>query len=225
MTVLVTGGAGYIGSHAVKRLLAEGERVVVLDNLVLGHIEAIQALETIAQGRLTFVRGDIGDRQLLSQLFANNTIDAVMHFAALAQVGESVEHPLIYYRNNAACALTLIEAALCAGVERFIFSSTCATYGEPDQEHIPICETCPQSPINPYGRSKLHVEHMLFDAADALEKEGQPFAFAALRYFNVAGADPEGLIGEDHTPETHLIHVVIEDALGKRDAITIFGAD
>ncbi len=225
MAILVTGGAGYIGSHAVKRLLDEGHEVVVLDNLVLGHIEAIEALQSIAKGRLTFVKGDIGDRACVGDLLAAHPIEAIMHFAALAQVGESVEHPLLYYRNNAACALTLIEEALAARVEKFIFSSTCATYGEPEADHIPICETCPQSPINPYGQSKLHVEHMLFDAASALADEGVPFAFAALRYFNVAGADPDGLIGEDHTPETHLIPVIIEAALGKREAITIFGED
>lgn len=225
MSILVTGAAGYIGSHAVKRLLGEGERVVALDNLAVGHREAIEALRTIADGRLEFVEADIGDRERVRAALRDHGVTAVMHFAALAQVGESVSHPLRYYRNNTASALTLIEETLEAGVERFIFSSTCATYGEPGPEHIPIPETCPQSPINPYGWSKLHVEHMLRDASAAAAAEGKPFAFAALRYFNVAGADPDGLIGEDHDPETHLIPVVIHAALGLREAVTIFGED
>jgi UDP-glucose 4-epimerase len=222
MAVLVTGGAGYIGSHAVKRLLAEGERVVALDNLSVGHAQAIEALRPVAEDRLTFVRADIGDRKAVRGAIEGHGVRSVMHFAALAQVGESVAEPLRYYRNNTASALTLIEEALHAGVERFIFSSTCATYGEPGPEFIPIPETCPQSPINPYGRSKLHVEHMLRDASAAA---GGRFAFAALRYFNVAGSDPDGLIGEDHDPETHLIPVIIQAALGRREAITIFGED
>ncbi|VAX38354.1 UDP-glucose 4-epimerase [hydrothermal vent metagenome] len=225
MAFLVTGGAGYIGSHAVRRLLAEGETVVALDNLSLGHIEAIEALKRVADGRLSFVKADIGDRELVRATLRDHKIDSIMHFAALAQVGESVEQPLRYYRNNAASALTLIEEALEAGVQRFIFSSTCATYGEPSAEFIPIPETCPQHPINPYGMSKLHVEHMLRDACAAAAKEGRAFGFAALRYFNVAGSDPDGLIGEDHDPETHLIPVIIQAALGKREAITIFGED
>ncbi len=225
MTFLVTGGAGYIGSHAVRRLLAEGETVVALDNLSVGHLEAIEALKTIADGRLSFVKADIGDREQVRATLRDHKIDSIMHFAALAQVGESVEQPLRYYRNNTASALTLIEEALEAGVSRFIFSSTCATYGEPTPEFIPIPESCPQAPINPYGMSKLHVEHMLRDACAAAAKEGRDFGFAALRYFNVAGSDPDGLIGEDHDPETHLIPVIIQAALGQRDAITIFGED
>ena len=225
MAILVTGGAGYIGSHAVKGLLAEGERVVALDNLRVGHREAITALETVAEGRLTFVETDIGDRDTVRRTLRDHQIDSIMHFAALAQVGESVEQPLRYYRNNTASALTLLEEALDAGVAKFIFSSTCATYGEPGPEFIPIPETCPQSPINPYGRSKLHVEHMLRDARAAAAEAGKPFAFTALRYFNVAGSDPDGLIGEDHDPETHLIPVVIQAAMGSRECITIFGED
>ena len=225
MAILVTGGAGYIGSHAVKGLLAAGERVVALDNLAVGHREAITALETVADGRLAFVEADIGDRDAVRATLAEHKIGSIMHFAALAQVGESVEFPLRYYRNNAASALTLIEEALDAGVGRFIFSSTCATYGEPGPGFIPIPEDCPQSPINPYGRSKLHVEHMLRDARDAAEASGKPFGFAALRYFNVSGSDPDGLIGEDHNPETHLIPVVIQAVLGIRKFVTIFGED
>lgn len=225
MAILVTGGAGYIGSHAVKGLLAEGEDVVALDNLAVGHREAIDALETVADGCLTFVEADIGDREKIRDTIRDHEIQAIMHFAALAQVGESVEFPLRYYRNNTASALTLIEEALDAGIEKFIFSSTCATYGEPGPGFIPIPEDCPQSPINPYGQSKLHVEHMLRDAGAAATAAGKPFGFAALRYFNVSGSDPDGLIGEDHDPETHLIPVIIQAALGIREFVTIFGED
>jgi len=152
-----------------------------------------------------------------------------MHFAALAYVGESVDDPLRYYRNNTSAALTLLQACAEHGVERFVFSSTCATYGEPPAEEIPIRETCRQQPINPYGRSKLMVEHMLFDYVEACrranEGKGRPFAFAALRYFNVAGSDRSGVIGEDHRPETHLIPIVLQVALGERESVTIFGTD
>jgi UDP-glucose 4-epimerase len=152
-----------------------------------------------------------------------------MHFAALAYVGESMQQPLRYYRNNTAAALSLIEACEAAGVERFVFSSTCASYGEPSREFIPIPETCPQNPINPYGWSKLHTERMLTDYAEFCAREGgrggKPFALARLRYFNVAGSDRSGLIGEHHEPETHLIPVCLQTALGQRDALTIFGTD
>ena len=225
MNVMVTGGAGYIGSHAVQRLLRDGHRVVCLDNLYRGHREAMDLLTPTADGRLTFVHGDTGDRDLIDSLLREQAIDTVMHFAALAYVGESVDRPLDYYRNNAASALSLIQGCDAAGVGRFVFSSTCATYGEPDERFIPIPETCPQAPINPYGRSKLHVEHMLFDYAEACRRADRPFAFAALRYFNVAGCDRSGLLGEDHEPETHLIPVVIEAALGRRDGVSIFGTD
>jgi UDP-glucose 4-epimerase len=225
MNVLVTGGAGYIGSHAVQRLLRDGHRVVSVDNLYRGHAEAMAALEPTAAGRLTFVRADIGEGARMEGLLREHRVETVLHFAALAYVGESVDQPLSYYRNNAASALALIEACERAGVARFVFSSTCATYGEPAPDLIPIPETCPQRPINPYGRSKLHVEHMLFDHAEAKRRSGQPFAFAALRYFNVAGSDRSGLIGEDHHPETHLIPVVLQAALGQRDGVTIFGTD
>lgn len=225
MAVLVTGGAGYIGSHAVKRLLAEGETVVALDNLSVGHLEAVEALQTVAEDRLSFIEADIGDRERVRAAIGDHGVDAIMHFAALAQVGESVAQPLRYYRNNTASALTLLEEALEAGVGRFIFSSTCATYGEPGPEFIPIPESCPQAPINPYGMSKLHVEHMLRDACAAAARAGRPFGFAALRYFNVAGSDPDGLIGEDHNPETHLIPVILQAALGLREAVTVFGED
>lgn len=225
MNILVTGGAGYIGSHAVQRLLRDGHTVVALDNLFRGHIEAMEALKPTAGGRLHFVKGDIGDRPHVEELLRKNRIEAVMHFAALAYVGESVQQPLRYYRANSASALSLLEACDAAGVTRIVFSSTCATYGEPSEQFIPIPETCPQAPINPYGRSKLHVEHMLFDHAEAKRLAKQPFAFAALRYFNVAGSDRTGQIGEHHEPETHLIPVILQAILGQRESLTIFGTD
>lgn len=223
MAVLVTGGAGYIGSHGVKRLLEEGQTVVAVDNLFRGHAEAIEAVKTIAPDRLHFAQADIGDKPTLLKLMREHGVDTVMHFAALAYVGESVDEPLRYYRNNTASALTLLEACDEAGVTKFVFSSTCATYGEPPR--VPMDESTPQSPMSPYGMSKLHVEHMLRDYAHACRVAGKPFAYAALRYFNVAGSDPEGLIGEDHEPETHLIPVIIQAALGVREQIKIFGTD
>ncbi len=223
MAVLVTGGAGYIGSHGVKRLLQEGHDVIAVDNLFRGHEEAIDALRPVGPGKLSFAKADIGDHAVLVKLMREHSVDTVMHFAALAYVGESVTEPLRYYRNNAASALTLLEACDEVGVTRLVFSSTCATYGEPPR--VPMDESTPQSPMSPYGMSKLHVEHMLRDYAEAQRLAGKPFAYAALRYFNVAGSDPEGLIGEDHEPETHLIPVIIQAALGVRDRIKIFGTD
>lgn len=223
MNVLVTGGAGYIGSHAVQRLLRDGHTVISLDNLFRGHIEAMEALKPVANGRLHFVKGDVGDRAHIEGLLRHHAIDSVLHFAAHAYVGESVKVPLQYYRNNSAAALSLLEACDAAGVRKFVFSSTCATYGEPPI--VPIPESTPQRPINPYGMSKLHVEHMLFDYAAQKAAASQPFAFAALRYFNVAGSDRTGLIGEHHEPETHLIPVVLQAALGQRESVTVFGTD
>ncbi len=223
--VLVTGGAGYIGSHAVQHLLNAGHTVVVLDVLDRGHREAVELLMPTAGGRLHFVEGDIGDGELVRRTLSEHGIRDVMHFAAIAYVGESVHDPIRYYRNNTASALTLLEACVECGVERFVFSSTCASYGEPSADRIPIAETCPQSPINPYGWSKLHVERMLIDIAASLELADRPFAFAALRYFNVAGCDTSGLLGEHHEPETHLIPLIIQAAQGKRDSITVFGTD
>lgn len=237
MSVLVTGGAGYIGSHACKRLLADGHTVVSVDNLFRGHREAMEALMPMAggaKGRLTFVPADVGDRELMTRLIVEHKVTTVMHFAALAYVGESMQQPLRYYRNNTAAALALIEACEAtweqsgSSVERFVFSSTCATYGEPPRENIPIAETCPQVPINPYGWSKLHTERMLTDYAEFIWRHHagkRPFALARLRYFNVAGSDREGLIGEHHEPETHLIPVCLQTALGQREALTIHGTD
>lgn len=223
MSILVTGGAGYIGSHAAQRLLRDGREVVVVDNLSRGHESAIDRLR--GPGRITFIRGDVGDRALIEDVIRRHGVRSVMHFAALTYVGESVDRPLAYYRNNTAGTMSLIEACDAAGVERFVFSSTCATYGEPGPEFIPIPESCPQRPISPYGTSKLHAEHVLRDWSASRRRAGRPVAAASLRYFNVAGCDRTGVLGEDHDPETHLIPVVLLAVLGRRDGVTIFGTD
>jgi UDP-glucose 4-epimerase len=223
MNVLVTGGAGYIGSHTAMRLLEEGHAVTVVDDLRRGHRAAIEILEPL--GDLEFVEADLGDRAEVARAMRRRGIELVMHFGALTYVGESVEEPLRYYRNNAAGSLGLLEAMQDAGVGRLVFSSTCATYGEPDARHVPIDETCPQHPISPYGRSKLMVEHMIRDFAASQARRRLEFAWCALRYFNVAGCDPAGRLGEDHDPETHLIPICLEVALGQRASLTIFGTD
>jgi UDP-glucose 4-epimerase len=208
--VLVTGGAGYIGSHAVRLLERAGNDVWVYDNLALGHRAAVPG------GR--FVEGELADRARLIDVLSGQKIEAVMHFAAFAAVGESVVDPAKYYQNNVVSSLNLLEAMRASAVTRIVFSSTTATYGVPAR--IPITEREPQKPINPYGFSKLVVEHALADYASAYG-----FAYAALRYFNAAGATPDGDLGEDHTPETHLIPLVLEVALGKRSEISVFGDD
>ncbi|HAN45621.1 MAG TPA: UDP-glucose 4-epimerase GalE [Cyanobacteria bacterium UBA8156] len=212
-TVLVTGGAGYIGSHAVLALQAVGHTPIVLDNLVFGHRELV---ENVLQAEL--VVGDMDDRPLLDRLFRDRAIDAVMHFSAFAYVGESVTHPAKYYRNNVAATLTLLEAMVAAQVSRFIFSSTCATYGVPTT--VPIPEDHPQNPINPYGRSKWMVEQLLADFGPAYGLQSVCF-----RYFNAAGADPLGRLGEDHNPETHLIPLLLLTALGHRSHLELYGTD
>jgi UDP-arabinose 4-epimerase len=208
--VLVTGVAGYIGSHACKALARAGYLPIAYDNLVFGHEWAVK------WGPLE--RGDIADRARLDQVIAQHRPSAIMHFAAFAYVGESVTDPGKYYRNNVAGSLTLLEAARDSGIGQFVFSSTCATYGTPDR--VPISEDAPQRPINPYGASKLMIERMLtdFGAAHGLRS-------IALRYFNAAGADPDGEIGEAHDPETHLIPLVLDAASGRRSHVTIFGSD
>ncbi|MEM9588115.1 MAG: UDP-glucose 4-epimerase GalE [Planctomycetota bacterium] len=210
MNVLVVGGAGYIGSHAVRLLLDAGHGVTVYDNLSRGHAAAVP------DGLL--VQGDVSDRGKLASVMRDHKIDAVMHFAAFALVNESVNDPALYYRNNVIAALELLEAMREADVKKIVFSSTTATYGEPDT--IPIPETTPQQPINPYGFTKLVIEQALADYAAAYD-----FAYAALRYFNAAGARPDGTIGEDHDPESHLIPIVLQVALGQREHITVFGDD
>jgi UDP-arabinose 4-epimerase len=210
MRVLVTGGAGYIGSHACKALAQAGYTPVAYDNLVYGHREAVH------WGPLEV--GDIADRARLDTVIAQYRPEAVLHFAAYAYVGESVQDPAKYYRNNVAGTLTLLESLVQHGIGRIVFSSTCATYGIP--ERTPIDEDHPQQPINPYGASKLMIERMLrdFDAAYGVRS-------VSLRYFNAAGADPDGEIGEDHDPETHLIPLALQAALGQRAALQVFGTD
>ena len=233
MNVLVTGGAGYIGSHAAQRLLADGHDVVVVDNLFRGHARAIDRLRERAKGgdRLGFERVDIGQTDEIERILRERRVDTIMHFAAWTYVGESVQKPLDYYHNNTAGSLSLVRACerswrnAHGGVRRFVFSSTAATYGEPPADRVPIREDCPQSPINPYGASKLMVERFLRDAVAAATRAGEPFAAACLRYFNVAGADQTGIIGEDHDPETHLIPIAIQAAMGRRPGMTIFGQD
>ena len=212
-TILVTGGAGYIGSHAVLALKQAGYEVVILDNLVYGHRDLIEQVL-----KVELIEGDTGDRDLLDKLFKSRDIAAVMHFSAYAYVGESVSNPAKYYRNNVIGTITLLEAMLAASVKKFVFSSTCATYGVP--ETVPIPEDHPQNPINPYGATKLMVERILSDFNEAYDLKSVRF-----RYFNAAGADPSGRLGEDHNPETHLIPLVLQTALGKRESISIFGTD
>jgi UDP-glucose-4-epimerase GalE len=207
--VLVTGGAGYIGSHACQALHRAGYAVVVLDNLVAGHRPAVRYGE--------LVEADIADTPAVRRALREHGIGAVMHFAAFLDVGESVRDPARYYRNNVAGALSVLEAMVAESVPHFVFSSTCATYGEPRE--TPIAETHPQQPINSYGESKLAIERALphFERAFGLR-------WTALRYFNAAGADPDGELGEDHSPEIHLIPRAIEAATGGR-ALEVFGND
>ncbi len=211
MRIFVVGGAGYVGSHCVRRLIAAGHEVTVLDNLSSGHQAAVDP-------KATFVQGDLGDRAMLDGLFDAGRYDAVMHFAAFLNVGESVHEPLKYYHNNVANTLKLLECMRAHDVQRFVFSSTCAIYGEP--ERLPIVEDLPKAPINPYGHSKLAVEWMLSDSARAWG-----LGAVALRYFNASGAAADGTIGEDHDPEVHLIPIVLQVTLGQRENIRIFGTD
>lgn len=212
MNVLVAGGAGYIGSHAVKQLIEGGHHVVVADNLYRGHAAAVHKDATLVQV-------DLLQTDTLRDVMKDHRVECVMHFAALAFVGESVTDPLAYYWNNTAGTVSLLMAMKAAAVRRLVFSSTCATYGQPAS--MPIVETMPQSPINPYGWSKLFVERVLEDYAAS-----QPqFAYAALRYFNVAGCAADGSLGEDHDPETHLIPVLLQTAMGQRPAFKMFGDD
>lgn len=210
-TILVTGGAGYIGSHAVLALKDAGYGVVVIDNLVTGFRWAVP-------DDVPFVQGDIADQPLVEATLRDHGITAIMHFAGSVVVPESVENPLKYYHNNSAKTRDLIDSAVRIGVPHFIFSSTAATYGTPDVEAVR--EDTPQQPINPYGMSKLMTEYMLRDVAAA-----HPMNFCALRYFNVAGADPQGRTGQSTAGATHLIKVAVEAALGKRESVAIFGTD
>ena len=210
MKFLIVGGAGYIGSHMVKMLAKSGHDVLVLDNLTTGF------RETVKYGRL--IVGDLADINLLETLFKENQFDGVMHFAANSLVGESMTNPAKYYRNNVPNTLNLLDVMVRHNVKHFIFSSTAATFGEP--EYVPIDEKHPQKPINPYGASKLMIERILQDYAQAYGLNS-----ACLRYFNACGADPDGEIGECHDPETHLIPLILQAASGRRENVTVFGRD
>ena len=210
-TILVPGGAGFIGSHTVAALAAHGFETIVLDDLSNGHRDAV------ATG--TFIEGSIADAALLRELFADHQIDAVIHFAAFIEAGESVKEPLSFYQNNMAGSLTLLSAMKEAGVQPIVFSSTAAVYGQQDEEET-LGETLQKAPINPYGESKWAVECMLRDCAAAHGTQA-----IALRYFNAAGADPDGRLGERHEPESHLIPLVLQAAAGIRKDIKIFGSD
>jgi UDP-glucose 4-epimerase len=208
--ILVTGGAGYIGSHCVKLLIEKGYEVLIFDNLSEGHRELVLTED--------FIWGDLADSLALKKVFKDYKIQSVMHFAANCYVGESVENPAKYYRNNIANGINLLNAMLEAGVRYFIFSSSCAVYGVPKK--LPLAETHPRNPVNPYGKTKLFMETILQDYHLAYD-----FRFVSLRYFNAAGADPSGRIGEKHKVETHLIPLVLDVALGRRNFIEVYGTD
>ncbi|MBD3768089.1 MAG: UDP-glucose 4-epimerase GalE [Gammaproteobacteria bacterium] len=210
MNILIVGGAGYIGSHMVKMLSQVGHHVCVLDNLTTGFREQVKYGELVV--------GDLQDLSLMETLFKAGAFDAVMHFAANSLVGESVSNPAKYYRNNVANTLNLLDVMVRHNVKNFIFSSTAATFGEP--EYVPIDEKHPQKPINPYGASKLIIERILQDYAQAYGLNS-----ISLRYFNACGADPDGELGECHDPETHLIPLILQAASGRRKSITVFGRD
>ena len=210
MRVLVCGGAGYIGSNMTAKLTAEGHGPVVFDNLSKGHKSAI--------GDAEFVEGDLADGRLLVETLEKYNIEAVMHFAAFIEVGESVQAPLRYYRNNLCCTENLLSAMETVGVEKFVFSSTAAVYGVP--KNVPITEDSPTEPINPYGQTKLAVERMCH-----YQSQAGKLAFASLRYFNTCGAGNNATLGEDHRPESHLIPLTIQAAMGKRSDIKIYGTD
>lgn len=212
MATLVLGGAGYIGSHTVDRLIEKGEKTIVVDSLVTGHRQAVNK-------DAKFYQGDIADKDFMRQVFKENSdIDAVIHFAAYSLVAGSMKKPLKYFDNNTAGMVKLLEVMNEFSIDKIVFSSTAATYGIP--EEVPIKETTPQNPINPYGESKLMMEKIMRWADKAYG-----IKFVPLRYFNVAGAKPDGSIGEDHMPETHLLPIVLQVAMGKRDKLQIFGDD
>ncbi len=211
MNICVIGGAGYIGSHAVKLLVQKGHQVTCIDNLSNGHRAAVDP-------NAAFFVADLANTFQIIDIFQKQKVEAVMHFAASAYVGESVADPRKYYRNNVSNTVSMLDAMHAANIKKLVFSSTCATYGIP--EKMPMTEDMPQRPINPYGDSKLMVEHILKDVAKA---EG--LAFAAPRYFNVAGCAPDGSIGEDHKPETHIIPVLLNVVLGKKDHMDLYGTD
>ncbi len=211
MKILVTGGAGYVGSHCARALCDAGHEVVIFDSLINGHREAVDR-------RAKLIEADLADAATVDRSLVEGCFDAVMHFAAFAEVGESVKDPLLYYRNNVANSVTLLDAMRRHDVRRFVFSSSCAVYGQPPS--TPITEDMPKNPINPYGRTKLAIEWLLEDSARAWG-----LGATALRYFNAAGASADATIGEHHDPESHLIPRVLQVALGQADRIDIFGDD
>ena len=218
MNILITGGAGYIASHVLKALLEKNsDKITVIDNFYSGSRDALVALESV--GKFEFIKCDLADTDLLEEIFSTHKFDAIIHFAAYIEVFESMQNPLKYYLNNTANTANLINLALKFGVKKFIFSSTAATYGEP--ENGVVCENSPQNPINPYGNSKLMSEQILKDAAAA----NSDFKFGILRYFNVAGASLDGLIGQNYPNATHLIKVATQTITGKRANMSIFGRD
>lgn len=214
MNILVTGGAGYIGSHTVQALLEQGHKVVIYDDLMRGHVDALPEMSEQAQ----FVLGDIADKELVASVIQQEKVDAVVHFAAASLVGESMTHPSLYYNNNVAGTLALLDVLVQTGVKKIVFSSTAAVYGEP--KTTPIAEDADLRPTNVYGRTKWMIEQMLADYSAAYGLN-----YVALRYFNAAGAMASGLMGEDHEPETHLIPLILKTALGQRKAIAIYGTD
>lgn len=225
MRVLVTGGAGYIGSHAAKRLLSDGAFVLILDDLSRGHAGAIERLRSLphATGRLAFERCRVHDRTRVGALLREHRIDSILHFAAYAYVDESVGAPLLYHENNACGTVALLGACVDAAVTRFVLSSTCAVYGEPDR--VPVDETSLVAPTTPYGASKAFAERAVFDVLESRRRAGVPFSCATLRYFNVAGCDADGLLGEHHDPQTRLIPCLLLAAMGARAEMTLFGDD
>ena len=222
-TVLVTGGAGYIGSHTCVELLNEGFKVVVIDNLSNSNAEALHRVKHITGKELTFIKGDVRDKCLLDSLFKQHNISAVIHFAGLKAVGESVEQPLAYYDNNIISTLTLCQSMASAGIKKLVFSSSATVYGNP--EKLPITEDLPLSATNPYGRSKLIIEEMLRDLPEADKANNSPpWSIALLRYFNPVGAHPSGKIGEDPSDiPNNLMPYITQTAIGRRDKLSIFG--
>ena len=224
MQILVTDAAGYIGSHVVKQLLEQTNyEIIIIDNLSTGFETTIDTLKSLdsTNKRIKYYNQDLSDWEKVENIFKENSIKEIIHFAAFSQVGESMSNPLKYYLNNTVNTTKLIDISIKYGVKKFIFSSTAAVYGEPNKESIPINENLIKNPINPYGSSKLYSEGIIKDAACS----NDDFKYVILRYFNVAGADLDGKIGECHNPETHLIPLVVKTALGKRDSIKIFGDD
>jgi len=228
MNVMVTGSAGYIGSHTTAALLRAGHHVTGIDNFFRGHRAAVELCARVAPDRLVFHECDLGDTSRLTVVLRERHIEAVLHFGAMAYVGESVDQPLKYYKANTAGTVSLLEACAATGVSRLVFSSSCSTYGDVPAQRVPVAEDAPQDPQSPYARTKVQCEQVLADFAFERRRvggAGKPFDWRALRYFNVAGCDRSGVLGEDHTPETHLIPNVLRAALGLIEAVDLFGTD